>query len=82
VYVPLNSRVGFGETKAFARNVAEVLASRLPDRVVARADKRLRRGRVLVDWGQRTRSGAWTSTATCSRRCSSSSSACLSRGGR
>jgi bifunctional non-homologous end joining protein LigD len=53
--VPLNCSVGFGETKAFARNVAEVLARRLPDRVVARADKRLRRGRVLVDWGQNDR---------------------------
>jgi bifunctional non-homologous end joining protein LigD len=55
VYAPLNSPVGFDETKAFARNVAEVLAARLPDRVVARADKRLRRGRVLVDWGQNDR---------------------------
>jgi bifunctional non-homologous end joining protein LigD len=55
VYVPLNSPVGFADTKAFARGVAEVLARRLPDRVVARADKRLRRGRVLVDWGQNDR---------------------------
>jgi bifunctional non-homologous end joining protein LigD len=55
VYAPLNSPVGFAETKAFARGVAEVLARRLPDRVVARTDKRLRRGRVLVDWGQNDR---------------------------
>jgi bifunctional non-homologous end joining protein LigD len=55
VYAPLNSPVGFDDTKAFARNVAEVLARRLPDRVVARADKRLRPGRVLVDWGQNDR---------------------------
>jgi bifunctional non-homologous end joining protein LigD len=55
VYVPLNSAVGFVETKTFARGVAEVLARRLPDRVVARTDKRLRRGRVLVDWGQNDR---------------------------
>jgi bifunctional non-homologous end joining protein LigD len=55
VYVPLNSPVGFGDTKAFARNVAEVLAARLPDRVVARADKRARAGRVFVDWGQNDR---------------------------
>jgi bifunctional non-homologous end joining protein LigD len=55
VYVPLNSPVGFAGTKAFARNVAEVLAARLPDRVVARADKRARAGRVFVDWGQNDR---------------------------
>jgi bifunctional non-homologous end joining protein LigD len=55
VYVPLNSPVGFAATKAFARSVAEVMAQRLPERVVARADKRLRRGRVLVDWGQNDR---------------------------
>jgi bifunctional non-homologous end joining protein LigD len=55
VYVPLNSPVGFADTKAFARNVAEVLAARLPDRVVARADKRARAGRVFVDWGQNDR---------------------------
>ncbi|MBE2316006.1 non-homologous end-joining DNA ligase [Solirubrobacter sp. CPCC 204708] len=55
VYVPLNTSVSFAETKAFARRVAELLAARLPDRVVARADKALRRGKVLVDWGQNDR---------------------------
>src|SRR3954468_4461595 len=55
VYVPLNTPVTFERTKAFAREVAEVLAARLPDRVVARVDKRLRAGRVLVDWGQNDR---------------------------
>jgi bifunctional non-homologous end joining protein LigD len=55
VYVPLNTPVTFERTKAFAREVAEVLAARLPDRVVARVDKRLRTGKVLVDWGQNDR---------------------------
>jgi bifunctional non-homologous end joining protein LigD len=55
VYAPLNSPVGFAETKAFARSVAEVLERRLPERVVARTDKRVRGGRVLVDWGQNDR---------------------------
>src|SRR4051812_44910371 len=55
VYVPLNTPITFERTKAFARGVAEVLAARLPDRVVARVDKRLRAGRVLVDWGQNDR---------------------------
>ena len=47
--------ITFHRTKAFARDVAEVLAARLPDRVVARVDKRLRTGKVLVDWGQNDR---------------------------
>jgi bifunctional non-homologous end joining protein LigD len=55
VYAPLNSPVSYGQTKALARRVAEVLQARLPDRVVARADKRARRGRVFVDWGQNDR---------------------------
>jgi bifunctional non-homologous end joining protein LigD len=55
VYVPLNSPVTFAATKAFARSVADVLAGRLPDRVVAKADRGARRGRVFVDWGQNDR---------------------------
>jgi bifunctional non-homologous end joining protein LigD len=55
VYAPLNSPVTYAQTKALARRVAEVLATRLPDRVVARAAKRERRGRVFVDWGQNDR---------------------------
>src|SRR3954454_18343878 len=52
VYAPLNTDVSFPQTKAFARIVAELIASRMPDRVVARMDRRLRRGKVLVDWSQ------------------------------
>jgi bifunctional non-homologous end joining protein LigD len=55
VYVPLNLPVTFDATKAFARQIAELLADRLPERVVARSDKRLREGRVLIDWGQNDR---------------------------
>jgi bifunctional non-homologous end joining protein LigD len=55
VYVPLNTPVSFADTKAFARAVAETIAARMPARAVARTDKRLRAGRVLVDWGQNDR---------------------------
>src|SRR3954467_8915731 len=55
VYVPLNTPVTFAATKAFARAVAETIAARMPARAVARPDKRLRAGRVLVDWGQNDR---------------------------
>jgi bifunctional non-homologous end joining protein LigD len=55
VYVPLNTPTTFERTKAFCREVAEVMAARMADRVVARMDKRLRTGKVLVDWGQNDR---------------------------
>jgi bifunctional non-homologous end joining protein LigD len=52
VYVPLNARADYGGTKPFAKRVAEVLEQRLPELVVSRMTKRLRPGRVLVDWSQ------------------------------
>jgi bifunctional non-homologous end joining protein LigD len=55
VYVPLNTPATFEQTKAFSRNVGDVMAERMGDRVVARVDKRLRGGKVLVDWGQNDR---------------------------
>ncbi len=55
VYVPLNSPLKYEETKGFARTLAELLESQLPDRVVARVARKLREGRVLVDWSQNDR---------------------------
>jgi bifunctional non-homologous end joining protein LigD len=53
VYVPLGEGVAtYERTKAFARQVAELLARRLPELVVARQARELRAGRVLVDWSQ------------------------------
>jgi bifunctional non-homologous end joining protein LigD len=52
VYAPLNSTVGYEQTKPFARAVAELLEKRHPRQVVSRMAKELRPGRVLVDWSQ------------------------------
>jgi bifunctional non-homologous end joining protein LigD len=52
VYAPLNSTVGYEQTKPFARAVAELLQKRHPRQVVSRMAKELRPGRVLVDWSQ------------------------------
>ncbi len=52
VYVPLNVRTDYRQTKPFARRVAELLEQRMPDLVVSRMTKRLRPGKVLVDWSQ------------------------------
>jgi bifunctional non-homologous end joining protein LigD len=52
VYVPLNSRVTYAETGAFAKAVAEFLEQEHPEQVVSRMTKIRRRGRVLIDWSQ------------------------------
>jgi bifunctional non-homologous end joining protein LigD len=52
VYVPLNGEVTYDRTKPFARRVAELLEQRMPELVVSRMTKRLRPGKVLVDWSQ------------------------------
>lgn len=52
VYVPLNTPVGYGATKPFARAVAELLERERPDLVVSSMKKALRAGKVLVDWSQ------------------------------
>ena len=50
--VPLKSEVTYKQTKPFARAVAELMEKHHGERVVSRMTKRLREGRVLVDWSQ------------------------------
>ena len=45
-------RSSYEQTKPFAKHVAELLEQRLPELVVSRMTKRLRAGKVLVDWSQ------------------------------
>ena len=52
VYLPLNTQTSYQQTKPFARRIAEVLEQRLSELVVSRMTKRLRPGKVLVDWSQ------------------------------
>jgi bifunctional non-homologous end joining protein LigD len=52
VYLPLNTRTDYDHTKPFARRIAELLEQRMPELVVSRMTKRLRPGKVLVDWSQ------------------------------
>jgi bifunctional non-homologous end joining protein LigD len=55
VYLPLNSGVEYSRAKLFAKQVAELLEQRLPELVVSRMTKKLRPGKVLVDWSQNDR---------------------------
>ena len=52
VYVPLAAGATYEQTKPFARRIAELLEQRLPELVVSRMTRRLRAGKVLVDWSQ------------------------------
>ncbi|TMA26003.1 MAG: ATP-dependent DNA ligase [Deltaproteobacteria bacterium] len=52
IYLPLNSRATYGETKPFALAVARTLAAQRPDLIVSNMKKSLRPGKVLVDWSQ------------------------------
>jgi bifunctional non-homologous end joining protein LigD len=52
VHLPLNTPVSYAHTKPFARAVAELLQKRHPELVVSRMTKRLRDGKVLIDWSQ------------------------------
>lgn len=52
LYVPLRRGHTYSQTKAFARTIARVLREERPSLVVDRMDKRLRPGKVLIDWSQ------------------------------
>ena len=52
IYVPLNRKTSYDRTKAFARALAENLEQAHPDLVVSKMKRRLRSGKVLVDWSQ------------------------------
>lgn len=52
VYVPLNTATTYERTKEFAQAIAGKLAREFPEIVVAKMQKSLRKGKVLVDWSQ------------------------------
>ena len=52
VYVPLNTAVTFDDTKAFAHELAKKMEAEHPDKIVSRMLKKLRTGKVLIDWSQ------------------------------
>jgi bifunctional non-homologous end joining protein LigD len=52
VYVPLNSRARYGRTGEFAHTLARTFEAEMPDRVVSKMRKVLRKGKVLIDWSQ------------------------------
>lgn len=56
VYVPLNHpSVGYDDTGPFAHAVALLLEKQTPDLIVSKMTKKLRKGKVFVDWSQNNR---------------------------
>ncbi len=52
VYVPLNAKASYEETKPFAKAIAQLLEKQTPDQVVSKMKKAEREGKVFVDWSQ------------------------------
>ncbi len=53
LYVPLNTRVSYEQTRPFAQAVAELIAKQSPEEVLAKMGKKTdRSGKVFIDWYQ------------------------------
>jgi bifunctional non-homologous end joining protein LigD len=52
LYVPLNTKVTYVETKVVSKGLAQLFEDRHPELVVHKQLKELRTGRVLIDWSQ------------------------------
>jgi bifunctional non-homologous end joining protein LigD len=52
IYVPLNTKVTYDDTKPFAHAIAKLLEKQMPDLVVSSMKKSVRGGKVFVDWSQ------------------------------
>src|SRR5450756_2040419 len=52
LYVPLNTKVTYVETKVVSKGLAQIFEEKHPDLVVHKQLKELRTGRVLIDWSQ------------------------------
>jgi bifunctional non-homologous end joining protein LigD len=52
IYVPLNTKTSYDETKPFAHALARLIESEHPDLVVSDMKKAIRTNKIFVDWSQ------------------------------
>jgi bifunctional non-homologous end joining protein LigD len=53
LYVPLNGKATYEDTRPFAQALAQLIAKQTPDEVLAKMGKKTdRSGKVLIDWYQ------------------------------
>ena len=55
LYIPLNIKVTYDDTKPLAHAIAELLEREHPELVISRMSKLAREGKVFVDWSQNDR---------------------------
>jgi bifunctional non-homologous end joining protein LigD len=55
IYVPLNSPARYEATKAWSRAMAQWMEQAHPELVLSRMERRLRAGKVFIDWSQNDR---------------------------
>ncbi len=68
MYIPLNTKITYAETKPFAHAVAQALERDDPKHVVSKMKKELRTGKVLVDWSQNDRAKTTVAVYSLRRR--------------
>lgn len=52
LYIPLNTRIAYDQTKSFAEALAQEMEELYPQKIISRMQKSLRKGKVLIDWSQ------------------------------
>jgi bifunctional non-homologous end joining protein LigD len=52
IYVPLNTPTTYDNTKSFAKTLAKLLEKKRPGLVISKMTKKLRTGKVFIDWSQ------------------------------
>ena len=52
ILAPLNTKVGFEQTKSYAHAIAQKLERGMLETVVSNMERKSRRGKVLMDWSQ------------------------------
>jgi bifunctional non-homologous end joining protein LigD len=52
LYIPLNTATTYEKTQPFAKAIAELLEKEHPERVESEMAKKLRTGKVFIDWSQ------------------------------
>ncbi|MEX2670572.1 MAG: non-homologous end-joining DNA ligase [Phycisphaeraceae bacterium] len=54
VYLPLNTQVGYEQTRPFAHAMAKMVQQAMGDAVITKMSRAERAGRVFIDWSQNT----------------------------
>jgi len=68
LYIPLNTKITYEETKPFAHTVAQALERDDPKHALSKMKRELRKGKVFVDWSQNDRAKTTVAVYSLRRR--------------